>query len=366
MKTFMDNGGSGLSRDPSRWADMAPEALGPAAKFLDSPPPIQALPSDVAMRVRANVLGSPAPASPLAEAKSALSRNAAPLKLSGIAVVAAFFGAGVVTAVTAVQDPGELRVVESRQPDDAIGSNAVGGAHQVPRRGELPESGANRAAVTAERMDDGHTSAMGEGPVSHPGLSARHANGMTAELRAASARRETKRPAGLNLLALEEQAVTSEQHVGAEGSSPTRRAKAQRDATQPSRRASTGNPEFGVSGESEALERPVVRPEFRRVTAARKPHPRSTLTSLEEETLLLEDARSKLGRAPDAALRLALQHQTRFRQGQLFEQRRMIHLEALLRLGRDDEAKKLAGGIGSSIYQARANALLVRYGIVTR
>jgi hypothetical protein len=41
----------------------------------------------------------------------------------------------------------------------------------------------------------------------------------------------------------------------------------------------------------------------------------------------------------------------------------MIHLEALLRLGRDEEALALAKTIGNSLYRARAAALLSKYGI---
>jgi hypothetical protein len=129
--------------------------------------------------------------------------------------------------------------------------------------------------------------------------------------------------------------------------------------------------DMGRSASNDA--RVLVRPAFRHIASSseaetnrahrlRASTPRM-MSSLEEETLLLEDARTKLGRDPENALTLALEHQSRFRRGQLLEQRRMIHLEALLRLGRDKEALDLAKSIGNSLYQARAQALLAKYGI---
>lgn len=106
-----------------------------------------------------------------------------------------------------------------------------------------------------------------------------------------------------------------------------------------------------------------IRPNKRHPSGSRLASRHAPANSLREETRLLEGARSKLGREPAAALSLALEHRRRFPRGQLLEQRRMIHLEALLRLGRDAEARTLAQGAGGSLYRTRATALLGRYGL---
>lgn len=360
MKTFIDSGNPNSPQDPLRWTDMAHEAVGPAAKLLRSPPPIQALPSEVAMRVRANVLGVPVAPSPLTQAKSALARNAAALKLGGIAVVAALFGAGAVTAVTAVKDAGELRVVASPPP-----TQKPNAAKTSQRRGEVPQ---RTAALAPELAHEGHTNDQtppSRAELGGDGLRSSRDGDLTSELARGSAGHEAGRAAGSRTLVGGGLGANSERSLEAQPPSSSPGAETSRSAIDARRHASSSKAGLELLAASEGIERPVVRPEFRRV-ATRKAHAQDKLTSLEEETRLLEDARSKLGRDPHAALGLALEHQTRFRKGQLFEQRRMIHLEALLRLGRDDEARKLASSIGSSIYQARANALLVRYGIAAR
>ncbi len=353
------------SHDPVRWADMSPETLGPASKLLVSPAPIKALPSDVAMRVRSNVLRSPAPSVVPAQSGSILTRNAAALKLGGIAVGAALFGAGAMTALSSAQDSSGLRVLVAPTSIAADGASArpLVVAHNATNRASLPESARPRA-----EQPDSANDGLG-GIVSPADRAAEHPSNTSAS-RGTTATTDER---GKGLVARDDEGRApldshAERHaVSALGERSARVSAGDEDSVQDAeavaaREAKEGS--FELLTQAEAIDRPVVRPQFRRVTTARKAASRTELSSLEEETRLLEEARSKLGRAPDAALRLALDHQSRFRQGQLLEQRRMIHLEALLRLGRDDEAKKLASTIGSSIYQARANALLVRYGIV--
>lgn len=88
------------------------------------------------------------------------------------------------------------------------------------------------------------------------------------------------------------------------------------------------------------------------------------LGSLSEETRLLEQARSQLARNPRGALALAAEHEQRFVRGQLIEQRRLIQLEARLRLGQDERAMQLSERLRTALSQARAKALLQRYGVL--
>ena len=100
----------------------------------------------------------------------------------------------------------------------------------------------------------------------------------------------------------------------------------------------------------------------------RQPLPTSAaakVDSLREETQLLEQARSQLARNPRHALALAAEHERRFVRGQLLEQRRLIQLEALLRLGQDERALRLSEGFQHALSKARAGALLQRYGVAS-
>lgn len=63
---------------------------------------------------------------------------------------------------------------------------------------------------------------------------------------------------------------------------------------------------------------------------------------LAAESALLERARSALRRAPSEALALAREHAERFPRGQLGAERALIEIDALYRLGRDQEAQNLA------------------------
>ncbi len=79
---------------------------------------------------------------------------------------------------------------------------------------------------------------------------------------------------------------------------------------------------------------------------------------------MLEQARSQLARNPRGALALAAEHEQRFVRGQLIEQRRLIQLEARLRLGQDERAMQLSERLRTALSQARAKALLQRYGVL--
>lgn len=88
----------------------------------------------------------------------------------------------------------------------------------------------------------------------------------------------------------------------------------------------------------------------------------SSSASLAAESLLLEQARRELRRAPAVALQIAAEHAQRFRRPQLAAERTLIQVEALHRLGRDAEARTLARGLldGTSggLYAERVRQLL--------
>jgi hypothetical protein len=60
----------------------------------------------------------------------------------------------------------------------------------------------------------------------------------------------------------------------------------------------------------------------------------------ETEAEFLERARGALGQSPSAALSLANQHRARYPSGVLAEEREVIAIEALKRLGRSAEAER--------------------------
>jgi hypothetical protein len=84
--------------------------------------------------------------------------------------------------------------------------------------------------------------------------------------------------------------------------------------------------------------------------------------TLSAEAALLERARREMHATPGLALSIAAQHGQRFPSGQLASERTLIQVEALHRLGRDAEARKLARGLlaGSSggLYAERVRQLL--------
>jgi hypothetical protein len=84
--------------------------------------------------------------------------------------------------------------------------------------------------------------------------------------------------------------------------------------------------------------------------------------TLSIEAGLLEQARREMRGAPSVALSIAAEHARRFPRGQLAAERTLIQIEALHRLGRDGEARRLARGLlhGSSagLYAERVRQLL--------
>jgi hypothetical protein len=85
-------------------------------------------------------------------------------------------------------------------------------------------------------------------------------------------------------------------------------------------------------------------------------------SSLASESLLLEQARREMRSAPATALTIADEHAQRFPRGQLGSERSLIQIEALHRLGRDREARALAGrmlaGGSTGLYAERIRQLL--------
>jgi len=88
----------------------------------------------------------------------------------------------------------------------------------------------------------------------------------------------------------------------------------------------------------------------------------SGASTLSAEAALLEQARGQMRAAPAAALSIAAEHAQRFPRGQLASERALIQIEALHRLGRDTQARSLAGGLlagaGAGLYAERVHQLL--------
>jgi hypothetical protein len=100
------------------------------------------------------------------------------------------------------------------------------------------------------------------------------------------------------------------------------------------------------------------------------PHPNTTAVGsvgtrsagIAVEAQLLERARSLLGESPERALMLTREHQERFSAGQLRAERELIAIDALLRLGRVEEAKQRARPFlsdgSSQVFAGRIRSLL--------
>jgi hypothetical protein len=84
--------------------------------------------------------------------------------------------------------------------------------------------------------------------------------------------------------------------------------------------------------------------------------------SLSAESALLEQARREMRLAPLGALSIAAEHARRFPRGQLAAERTLIQIEALHRLGRDAEARRLAAslsnGASGGLYAERVRRFL--------
>jgi hypothetical protein len=377
-------------------------SVSPAVRnLLLTPPPVKPLDAHVAMRVRGAVLQAPGAAASVAKATSAASSQPLALaKLGVVAATAALFGAGVMTLVSGyVNSPSG----QFGSASDRSGVVVVSATTQQQSSHRLADGSAPAARLAASgtgglaNLGPGSAAANPTGAATHSDVNsasdqASHGFGTDGarddfdpnnqKLSSAASRSDISSPLGSGALGSGARngdavdppsggALTANTPPGA---GPVERSSGSavlsvddlasieedpfHDATR--RRASTDS-------------RVLVRPAFRRIASSSaadtarnslvRAADRRVMSSLEEETLLLEEARTKLGRDPETALSLALEHQSRFRRGQLLEQRRMIHLEALLRLGRDKEALELAKSIGNSLYQARAQALLAKYGI---
>lgn len=88
----------------------------------------------------------------------------------------------------------------------------------------------------------------------------------------------------------------------------------------------------------------------------------SAAASLAAESALLEHSRREMRRSPAVALQLADEHAARFPRGQLASERTLLQVEALHRLGRDAEARLVAGGLlkgkTGDLYRERVQQLL--------
>lgn len=366
--------------DPPRLLD-GDTTLSPLARdLLRAMPPVKPLGAHVAMRVRTSVLQTPgAPVNPGQAAQSVRpSPSAAYVKLGAVAGTAALFGAGVMTLVSSVVN---APAGQFGTPNDRSGVVVVSATRTA--------SASHQAVNAPSEADVAKVYGGAEGNATSAGAAA--ANSPTAANSAAAAAIAGELAAGAD--PTHDELADGTARRGDANGPPVNPADAELIARERTRDGATagGSPDSdrvlsvddlqaadeqlfaGTGRNSNHDGRVMVRPAFRRIASsesatAQASHRKTSLrslavTSLEQETLLLEEARSKLGRDPEGALELALEHQSRFRRGQLLEQRRMIHLEALLRLGRDVEAQDLAKSIGNSLYQARAKALLEKYGI---
>lgn len=83
--------------------------------------------------------------------------------------------------------------------------------------------------------------------------------------------------------------------------------------------------------------------------------------SLSAEATLLEQARREMRRAPGIALQIAGEHAQRFPLGQLASERTLIEVEALHRLGHDEQARAraraLLRGASGNLYAERVRQL---------
>lgn len=108
-------------------------------------------------------------------------------------------------------------------------------------------------------------------------------------------------------------------------------------------------PAVSVLGGSSLAEKPVVTPppsatiDLDDVAVAARPHVSSSaspVASGPSEVALLDQARASLVSNPTRALALTEEHRRRFPKGALSQEREVIAIEALKKLGRGSEAKK--------------------------
>lgn len=82
--------------------------------------------------------------------------------------------------------------------------------------------------------------------------------------------------------------------------------------------------------------------------AVPRPRAAAAVRSTMSETSLLDSARSLLSRDPQRALQLTREHALRFPKGNLIQEREVIAIEALRRLGKHDAARKRGAEFGQS------------------
>lgn len=118
-----------------------------------------------------------------------------------------------------------------------------------------------------------------------------------------------------------------------------------------------------------AVEAPMAEPALEREEEPRpqlNPTPSLPIapsaSTLSAEVALLERARRQMHAAPAVALAFASKHAAQFPRGQLSSERTLIQIEALLRLGRDAEARRLGSalvsGTSPGLYAERVRQLL--------
>lgn len=367
-------------REPVRLL-VADPAVSPAVRnLLLTPPPVKPLDAHVATRVRGAVLQTPVAASAGKVLGSA--EPVALVKLGIVATTAALFGAGVMTLVSGyvgspssqlgnVSDGSGVMVLSTSRAQSHHGAGPLAARVATSGPGNVGLPAGTSASAGAEEVSEAsaarHAASHGQ---SGPASSTLSAAADDAIVGAALDNTLDNTVDGTldNTVTTGGVAARARYRAGDAEQAPSNAILSVDDLAS----ADEGPFHGGVRRSNSGDGRVVVRPAFRHIASAAeagasranraRTAPR-VMSSLDEETVLLEDARTKLGRDPEAALTLALEHQARFRRGQLLEQRRMIHLEALLRLGRDKEALELAKSIGSSLYQARARALLAKYRI---
>src|SRR5690606_4034242 len=125
-------------------------------------------------------------------------------------------------------------------------------------------------------------------------------------------------------------------------SAPPEPSALQQIAPPPAPPQATPAPEPTPAPEHEAPPEPSAAEAPTADAAPPKRAPRAAAQG-EGEAELLERARRALAQDPKRALALTRQHQARFPKGLLTQEREVIAIEALRRLGREQDAKQRAG-----------------------
>lgn len=121
--------------------------------------------------------------------------------------------------------------------------------------------------------------------------------------------------------------------------------------TPPTEVESVAQPAVSAVGESSVAQTPVAMPaptpsttiDLEDIAVTARPHTSASsapVASGPSEVALLDQARSSLASNPTRALALTEEHRRRFPKGALSQEREVIAIEALKKLGRGSEAKK--------------------------